>query len=68
MTDTLGEALPREMARVRDKVLPEYDKIPGGKLAATLMRRDLDIAAQALASQDTLMMIKVYEDLKGWQL
>lgn len=31
--DTLGHALPREMARVRDKVLPIYDAEPMGFLA-----------------------------------
>jgi hypothetical protein len=32
MTDTLGDALPREMARVRE-MLSLYDAIPTGVLA-----------------------------------
>jgi hypothetical protein len=49
MTDTLGDALPREMARVRD-LLPLYDAIGRpGALAATMMRADLDRAAKAMA-------------------
>ena len=35
--ETLGEALPREMARVRD-LLPLYDAIPTGIFAATMMQ------------------------------
>ena len=36
---TLGEALPLEMARVRDEVLPAYVEIgQAGSIAATLMR------------------------------
>lgn len=35
-TETLGDALPREMARVRE-LLPLYDAIPIGVFAATMM-------------------------------
>lgn len=65
---TLGEALPEEIARVRDHILPEYDKIPGGFIASGLMRADLDAAARALAEGDLVAMIRVYESLKGWKL
>lgn len=66
--DTLGDALPREMARVRDKLLPVYDATPGGQIAAAMMRADLDEAAKALASGDVVAMIQVYESLKGYSL
>lgn len=65
-TETLGDAPPREMARVRDEVLPEYDAIPTGHFAATMMRADLDRAARALASGDVVEMLRVYETLKGY--
>ena len=66
---TLGDALPREMARVRDEVLPEYVAIgPPGALAAAMMRADLDRAARVLAEGDVVAMIAVYESLKGWKL
>lgn len=65
--DTLGDALPREMARVRDEVLPAYVAVgQPGIFAATLMRHDLDKAAQALASGDLVAMISVYESLKSY--
>lgn len=65
---SLGEALPAEMARVRDEVLPVYLTIPTGIFAATMMRQSLDNAAKALAEGDTVAMITAYEDLKGYKL
>ena len=65
--DSLGTALPAEMARVRDKVLPCYLEIgTPGLLAATMMRHDLDRAAKALAEGDTVAMIEVYQSLKEY--
>ncbi len=66
MSETLGDALPREMARVRDELLPIYDSIPTGIFAATMMRADLDAAAKALAEGDVVAMLRVYESLKGY--
>lgn len=66
--DTLGDALPREMARVRDKVPPVYAGMPEGIFAATMMRRDLDLAAKAMAEGDLPAMIAAYGELKGWEL
>ncbi|KQP52980.1 hypothetical protein [Methylobacterium sp. Leaf106] len=68
MTDTLGDALPREMTRVRDKVLPAYLTIPEGIFAATMMRASLDAAQKALAEGDTVAMIGCLEDLRGYEL
>jgi hypothetical protein len=71
MTDTktpssLGDALPAEMARVRDHVLPQYDAIgPNGAFGAARIRRDLDEAARAMAEGDVVAMIRVYQALKG---
>jgi hypothetical protein len=65
---TLGDALPEEMARVLDKVLPVYAAMPEGVFAATMMRRDLDRAARALAEGDVAAMIAVYKSLQGWSL
>lgn len=67
MTNTLGDALPREMARVREIVVA-YSAIPNGHIAASLMRADLDAAARAMAEGDVVAMLRVYESLKGWEL
>ena len=63
---TLGEALPAEMARVRDEVLPVYLSIgPSGLFAATWMRLALDKAAVAMIEGDVIAMMRAYEELKG---
>lgn len=67
MTDSLGEALPREMTRVRDELMPMYLDIGAAGLPAlTLMRGALDAAQKALAEGDVVEMIRCYEDLKGF--
>lgn len=64
---TLGDALPLEMARVRDEVMPAYQAIGGvGIFALTLMRAELDRAAKALAEQDVVQMIRSLESLRGF--
>lgn len=69
MTDTLGEALPREMSRVRDEVMPAYIDIgPPGLPALAMMRADLDRAEKALAEGDIPAMIRAYESLKDYKL
>lgn len=65
---SIGIELPKEMARVRDVVLPEYLAIPGGAIAAAMMRSDLDRAAVALAEGDVIEILRTYESLKGWNL
>lgn len=65
--EALGDALPREMARVRDEVIPIYDSVPMGHLAAGMMRQSLDLATKALAEGDVIAMLRVFEDLKGYE-
>lgn len=67
--DTLGDALPREMARVRDVVMPQYLELRGVpgvnvEFALAMMRADLDAAAKALAEGDVVEMLRVYQSLK----
>ena len=66
---SVGEALPAEMARVRDKVMPAYLEIGApGDIARMLMRNDLDVAANAMAQGDVIAMIRALESLRGWEL
>ncbi len=65
---SVGEQLPIEMARVRDKLLPIYDAIPTGIFAATQMRLWLDEAAKALAQGEIIRILRAYEELKGFEL
>jgi hypothetical protein len=63
--DTLAAALPREMARVRDEVLPAYLEIgPPGRFAAAMIRADLDDAAKAMAEGDVVEMLRCYQSLR----
>ena len=69
MSESLGEALPKEMARVRDVVMPAYQEIgQSGIFALTFMRRDLDLAAKALAEGDVVAMIGAYKALQEYKL
>lgn len=68
LPDTLGDALPREMARVRDQVMPAYLEIGApGLFALTMMRADLDLAARAMAEGDVVAILRAYESLKGYK-
>jgi hypothetical protein len=65
---SLGEELPKEMARVRDVLIPQYQSIgPAGAFAISFMLADLDKAAKALAEGDVVEMIRVYESLKAYK-
>lgn len=67
--ESLGEALPREMARVRDKVMPPYRDIgPPAAFALAMMRQALDGAAKAMAEGDVVAMVRWYQELKGFEL
>lgn len=69
MTDTVGDALLREMARVRDEVMPVFAEIgPPGAMALAFMRRDLDQTAKAMAEGDVVAMIAALQELEGWKL
>lgn len=62
---SIGEELPKQMARVRDHVLPHYVELgPVGMFGAAMIRGDLDRAAQALAEGDLVGMISAYEALR----
>ena len=62
---TLGEALPKEIARVRDEVLPAYLEIgAAGQLAVAMIRQQLDAASKAMVEGDLVEMIYCYNELK----
>jgi hypothetical protein len=64
--ETLGTALTKEVARVRD-LIPIYLSVPMGHIAAALMKHDLDKAAKAMMEGDVIAMLQVYESLKGFK-
>ena len=66
---TIGEDLPKEMARVRDEVLPVYLSVGApGAFAATMMRLELDRASKAMIEGDLAEMIRSHKQLKEYRL
>jgi hypothetical protein len=66
--NTLGEELPKEMARVRDVLMPMYRGIgPAGGFALAMMKAALDRATTALVEGDVVEMLRSYEALKGFK-
>lgn len=63
---SLAEALPLEIHRVQD-MIPEYESVPFGSIAAQLMKTDIEKAHKAMMEQDVVAMIEVYNDLKGYK-
>lgn len=65
MMETLGDALPKEMARVRE-VLGHYREIgPAGVFGATFIELDLREADRAVMSGDLVAMLIAYKKLQG---
>ena len=67
---SLAEGLPREIKRVREKVLPVYQELPkeSGSFSILLINADLKYAEQTTVDQDTVGMLKAFYRLKGWVL
>jgi len=65
---TIDLALQREIARVRDELIPAYMSIPGTVFAVLIMRSALESARQAIVSGNTVGMIAAYQELKGLKL
>ncbi len=64
-TETLADALPKEMARVRT-VLGYYKELgPVGSIGAAFIEQDLREADQAVMSGDLVRMIQSLKTLRG---
>lgn len=64
-TETLADALPKEMARVRT-VLGYYKEIgTAGALGAMFIEQDLKAADRAVMSGDVVAMIQALENLRS---
>ena len=68
MSDTLADALPREMKRVRE-LIPLYELVPenAGAFAIAMMRNSLALAEKAMAEGDVVQMIAAYAQLKEFE-
>jgi hypothetical protein len=67
MNESLAEALPKEMARVRE-ILGHYKALgPAGMFGATFIEQDLREADRACASGDVIAMIRAAKKLSEIQ-
>lgn len=72
MTDTLADALPREIARVTAKkerwqgYMRDHDMGPGMQLSINIMQAEIEQAVKACASGDVIEMMAALESLKGY--
>lgn len=77
MSDTLGDALPREIKRVREKkerwigYAADMEKMQPGssigmKLTMRIMDAHIDEGVAALASGDVTRMLSAHADLKDY--
>lgn len=69
---TIGDALPKEMARVRDEVLSAFLELRGlpnviCEPQIAMIRASLDFAANAMARGDVVAMLQAYNDLKEYE-
>lgn len=77
MSESLGDALPRQIKRVSEKkerwigYAAEIEKMTPGssvgmKLTMSLMQADIDEGVAALASGDVVRMMAAHEELKNY--
>ena len=62
--DTLGDALPREIARCKE-LLTIYESMgPAGMFGVAFLKQDIATAEAAISDNDLVAQIQVYEKLK----
>ena len=72
MTDTLADALPREIARVsakRDRwrdMVKDHPEMLGLVLSIAIMQAEIDAAVRACANGDIIEMFGALESLRGY--
>lgn len=69
MSDTLADALPREIERVRNEVMPVYKEVGrAGEFALRMMEADIKAAERAIMESDVSGMFVAYKSLQGYEL
>ena len=67
--ESLGEALPKEQARVRELIVQYRDPMlnGAGNFAAAMMEQDLKETDAVVMAGDVVGMMRMYEQLKTWR-
>jgi hypothetical protein len=72
MTETLGDALPRQIKFMNEVAIPAYEEIipiaPMTALTVKIMRAETQEAVEALASGDVARMARAYAAIKDVEL
>lgn len=72
MTDTVADALPREIARVTAKkerwqaMMKDHDMGPGMQFSINIMQMEIENAIKAAASGDVVQMMASLQSLKDY--
>ena len=67
MSESLAEALPREIARVQE-LMPAYVEIgSAGLFALAMMKNSIAVAHKAMMEGDVVAMIRALKDLKEYE-
>lgn len=65
ITESLGDALPKEIERCQE-LLAQYAELGAvGAFGYAMINHDIKQAHAAMVSGDVVVMLKVYEALKG---
>lgn len=67
----LAEALPAEIQRIREDVLPAYEELRAMpnvivEPQIAMMNHAINEATKACAAGDVVAMLRWHEELKGW--
>lgn len=65
---SLAEALPHEIKRLREEVIPAYRSIgTPGNFAVAMMEFRITQAEEAIAQGDVVAMLRLYSELKDYK-
>jgi hypothetical protein len=64
VSESLGEALPKELERAREILGMYQDAGPAGRFGAAMISQSIKQADEAIISGDVAAMIVVYKDLQ----
>ena len=65
MKESLGESLPKEMARVREALSHYHEIGPAGAFGAAMIEQSLQFADHAIIEGDIVQMMVAYKDLQS---
>ena len=65
---SLGEAYPEEQARVRKALVIYHEIGPPGRFASIMLEDLLRRADKAVIEQDTVAMIRLYQEMREVEL